>query len=304
MAEELVLTPGGYRPKSLVHFVEPGNVLRVTDGRILKLDPAGKILADHGVIPSRPGIRRIMPGKVFLLPRTAAGLGQGWITYAFWNNDTGTPISSFSTTFVVPPPPVTQSGQLIYLFPGIMTSACDWIYQPVLQWGLSPAGGGNYWSVASWYVARQGTAFHTQAAQVNPGDVLVGVITLTGESGGTFSYNCTFEGIVNTSLPVENTQQLTSCSETLEAYGLTKCTDYPNILCTAMRAINLELENNTPPTIDWLTDNTVTDCGQHTIIVSNLSSSGEVDLWYSGRVCRFRALLQKGREYWRNKEKN
>ena len=54
------------------------------------------------------------------------------------------------------------------------------IYPPVLQWGPSAAGGGNYWAVASWYADGQGgQAFYSQLVQVsNPGDILVGIMTL------------------------------------------------------------------------------------------------------------------------------
>ena len=42
----------------------------------------------------------------------------------------------------------------IFLFNGIQNSTS--IYQPVLQWGPSAAGGGNFWTVASWYVDGAG----------------------------------------------------------------------------------------------------------------------------------------------------
>jgi hypothetical protein len=58
------------------------------------------------------------------------------------------------------------------------------IYQPVLQWGPgSAAGGGNYWAVVSWYADGQGgQAFYSNLVTVNPGDTLVGVVTLTGHT--------------------------------------------------------------------------------------------------------------------------
>ena len=63
-------------------------------------------------------------------------------------------MSRLTTEWTVPPAPATQNGQTIFLFPGIQNSTM--IYQPVLQWGPSAAGGGNYWAVASWYVDGQG----------------------------------------------------------------------------------------------------------------------------------------------------
>jgi hypothetical protein len=278
MSEELVVTPGGFRPKSLVHLIEPDHTLRIKDSQIQKVHRSGKIVQIYPEIPYRSS-KPLMPGNVNVPAREVPSLGTGWITYAYWNNVTGTPISSFATTWVVPPPPSSQSGQLIYLFNGISPSTLDWILQPVLQWGSSPIGGGNYWAVASWFVnSPPGPAYHSTLVSVNSGDTLVGVMTLNSQSG-TFNYNCIFQGIANTSLDIQNVQELTWSAETLEAYGLTQCSDYPNTLETAMKAINIQT-GSVHPLISWNATDTVTDCQQHTIVVSNSSTSGEVDLYY------------------------
>ena len=130
-------------------------------------------------------------------------LGSGYITYAAWTNGTGRAISSFSTTWTVPPPPRTQSGQLLYLFNGLEDSPVTHILQPVLQWGVSPNGGGNSWAVASWWVDNSNNATKTPLVQVNPGDILVGVMTLLSQSGGSFSYSCEFSNISGTRMTVQ-----------------------------------------------------------------------------------------------------
>jgi hypothetical protein len=261
------------------------------------LDASGRVLADFGVIAPRSAGKPLMPGNVVKPPATLPRLpgvatavapapalvpafGSGWITYASWTNNTGTPVSLFSTRWVVPPAPSTQSGQTIFLFNGIQNSTM--IYQPVLQWGGSAAGGGNYWSVASWYVDGQGgPAFHSNLVQVNPGTVLIGVMTLTAQSAQGFSYNCQLQGIANTGFPVQNIQELTWCIETLECYGITKCSDYPATSKTQMYAIDMQT-GSTHPVMVWTANDPVTDCGQHTLIFDEDSSgSGEVDLWYS-----------------------
>jgi hypothetical protein len=191
----------------------------MTNGRAQKIDPSGAVAADLGVIPSRLGTEPLMPLNVLRPEVIRPALGSGWISYAYWNNNSGYPISTFSTTWVVPPVPVTQSGQTIFLFNGIQNTTM--IYQPVLQWGPSGAGGGNYWSVASWYAAGQGGhSFYSASVPVNVGQTLVGIMTLTGQSTSGFTYNCEFQGIANTSLPIQNVQQLTWAAETLEAYGV------------------------------------------------------------------------------------
>jgi hypothetical protein len=222
-----------------------------------------------------------MPKNVKVKSKEVPGFGEGWITYASWDNNTRNPISSFKTTWLVPPPPSTQSDQTIFLFNGIQNS--DWIYQPVLQWGTSAAGGGNYWSIASWYVdgsdGPETTALFTDLVRVTPGDTLVGVMALTRQNGNLFDYNCFFQGIANTSLVITDVEQLTWCAETLEAYGITNCSNYPNTDKTAMTAIDIQT-GNVRPTLAWSADNSVTDCGQETVVVSNSARTGEVNLYY------------------------
>ena len=242
------------------------------------LSPSGAMVADHGAIPRRPGNKPLMPGNVARRGDAVPALGSGWIVYADWSNNTGTPVSYFSTTWTVPPAPATQSGQTIFLFNGIQNSTM--IYQPVLQWGPSAAGGGNYWAVASWYADGQGgQAFYSSLVAVNPGDVLTGVMTLTGQNGASFNYDCNFQGIANTDLTIQNVEELTWCIETLEAYALAQCSDYPNTADTAMTNIAIQTGANSP-NLAWTNVNTVIDCGQQAIVASNANPGGEVDLYY------------------------
>jgi len=266
-SEEMVITPGGKRPKSHVHKVEAGHILRVTGSRLKKLDSSENIMADFGAVA--PGL-----GK----PPAPAG---GWVTYGYWNNDTGVPISLLKTNWVVPPPPTTQSGQLIYLFNGIQNSTN--ILQPVLQWGTSPAGGGNFWAIASWYVGPPGAqAFYSELVQVKPGDVLVGVMTMTGQSGNFFNYSCEFQVIAGPSLPVENIEQLAWCCETLEAYGITKASDYPATRMTQFESINIQT-GTTSPNVTWTPfpdPPQAQGFGEHCVVPTNSATNGEVDIFY------------------------
>ena len=294
MAEAYIITPGGYRPASMVHLVERGHRLDGTAGRIRKLDPDRKEVADYGEIPKRPGKEPLMPKNVMTAAPSAAAhvgggtaaapkqipaLGSGWITYAYWNNGTGKPITSFKTAWRVPPNPRTADGQLIYLFNGIQNSTM--IYQPVLQWGSNGAFGGNYWCVASWYADGQnGHAFYSQNTQVGIDQILIGLMSQTGSANGQFSYNCIFEGIANSALPIQNVQELTWCAETLEAYNVQQASDYPAEGMCQMTEIEI-ITGSTHPALDWTAETPVSDTGQHTIVVSNADPGGEVDLYFN-----------------------
>jgi len=271
-AEQLVITPGGARPRSLVHEVKPGEVVTAT--RAVR-----SVAGEEAKRPDRLSRMALQRATDVLPADQLPALGSGWITYAVWINDTGKTITTLRTTWTVPPPPATQSGQLLYLFNGLQDNPVTHILQPVLQWGVSPDGGGNSWAIASWWVDSSNNAYKTPLVSVNPGDTLVGVMTLLSQAAGSFSYKCEFEGIAGTSLTIQNANELVMPVQTLECYDLTQCSDYPNTDKTAMTAIAIKAGNDfLSPT--WNADNAVSDCGQHTIIVSNASPGGEVDLYY------------------------
>jgi len=91
-----------------------------------------------------------------------------------------------SGEFYVPNNPSVNGGT-IFLFNGIAPTAQNWILQPVLQYGSSAAGGGNYWAIASWFVGTGG-AWHSPLETVKPGDTLYGYTEQTAK-GATLDYN-------------------------------------------------------------------------------------------------------------------
>jgi hypothetical protein len=262
---DYVLTPGGYRHKSLVHRVAPGHAVTHLAGKSRTLDLSTNVVTD------------VAPADTKLLG--APLLGSGWITYASWTNTTGKSISLFSTSWVVPTMPATQSGQTIFIFNSLADAAQDDIVQPVLQWGVGAPGGGNYWAVANWYVDPNGNAYYSSLVPVEEGDLLVGRIGLTSQGGGAFSYLAEFDGIAGTALPVLNASELSVATEALEAYQISGCSDYPNTPSTSMSAIDLRT-NGSPAPLVWVATNKIVDCGQQTNIVSSANPGGQVDLVY------------------------
>lgn len=267
-----VLTPGGFRHPSLVHPVESGHRIQLADAKINVLDQHAKKVAeiDKGAVANQE------------IP----GLGTGWIAYCYWVNTTGNPVTSFRTTWIVPPAPSQQESQTIFLFNGIdPQNPSQGILQPVLQWGTSAAGGGSYWSAASWYVTGDGHAFHTPLVPVNEGDVLVGAMRLVGGANGLFTYACEFEGLANSTLTIDNLPELVWLNQTLEAYEINQCGDYPNTIFTAFRNIEIETGKGAP-IVSWTPVNQVTDCGQHATVINNSSTGGEVNIYYTNRTVK------------------
>ncbi len=171
-----VVTPGGARRRELVHVMKPDEAVTAQNGALQKLnlnsrDLTSLVFADqlgHATSPPR----------------------DGWITDAKWTEDPNSVITSMTTTWQVPLAPHTSDGQLIYLFNGLMDAGNKHILQPVLTWGVSPDGGGPFWSVASWYVDTAGHAFKSASVNVNEGDTLRGVMSLTNRTGPAFNYSC------------------------------------------------------------------------------------------------------------------
>ena len=64
------------------------------------------------------------------------------------------------------------------------------IRQPVLQWGTSPAGGGNSWGIASWSCGPQ--CVHSKLVAVNAGDSITGPST----KGDTKAYTWMQAGVL------------------------------------------------------------------------------------------------------------
>ena len=76
-----VLTPGGFRHRSLVHQVGKKEVLLFAEARAQLIDLATNVRKD---IPKG----RARSGEV-------PDLGSGWISYGYWDNGTGNSLSSF-----------------------------------------------------------------------------------------------------------------------------------------------------------------------------------------------------------------
>lgn len=270
-----VLTPVGWVPKSKVHRVETGEYLSGEGNRLRKYDRNGKMLADYGEIEQDSRRTPFYPGNTQRPGKDIFPLGSGWITYTHWTNSSSSAISYFATSWTVPPAPAVNSGQTIFLFNGLQNSGN--ILQPVLQWGPSAAGGGNYWAIANWYVG--GNTVYSNLIRVNPGTNLQGIMSLIGGSGSTRSYTSVFTGYPSINLTVNNIPTLYWAAESMEAYGVVTCSNYPNTAKTRLSGIDLRVGGAQAP-LSWAVANPVTDCGQHSTVVTNGTPNGIVDIYY------------------------
>ncbi|KAG7089853.1 hypothetical protein E1B28_011497 [Marasmius oreades] len=263
--EEMVMTPGGLRPKSSVIQIPEGGSISLTDTEVHLLDASKRVI--H--VSPRSDAKAVPPDTDATLPEQS-----GWISWAQWHRTTS-PIQNFVTTWVVPPNPATNHGQTIFLFNGLEPDTGSAILQPVLQWGPSAAGGGASWQIATWYVGA--TTFFTTLQSVSVGQSLQGIIQRSAQNAdGTFNYVSSFAG--SSGVALSNSPELTWAFETLEAYGVTTASDYPTG-CTAFSGISMSTVNGATAPVSWSTINDDAD-GVHTTINVNGGSNGKVTTCY------------------------
>lgn len=263
-----VLTPFGYRDSANVNHVPKGyELMSMPDEHIRMQNPT---TGDHIDFP-KPVVTNAQRAP---LP------DNGWITYASWYNTGRSPIAYFATQWTVPAYPSTYDGQTLFQFNSIEPASGQAILQPVLQYGPSRAGGGEYWSIASWFLIGNQVYF-TDLTYVTPGTPLGGVITLIGRQKRKFSYSCDFYGYSGTNLTVQGIPQLKWATETLEVYSVDACSEFPNTAYSQMHGITIYLNNGTIPPVNWTVTNVATDCGVQTTVGTNgAEGDGEVNIYY------------------------
>ena len=98
--------------------------------------------------------------------------GAAWKAYTQYHNSKG--MDLYTASWTVPAQPGSDDGQILYYWPGtepddnsfvLQVCVClcvcvsvllddnSFVLQPVLQWGNTPAGGGSWWGLASWFVS-------------------------------------------------------------------------------------------------------------------------------------------------------
>ncbi len=161
------------------------------------------------------------------------GAENGWVEAGQWNvplaaNDD---IDYLAGSWTVPQYPA-ENGALIYLFNGIEPAGGSWILQPVLQYGVSPAGGGDTWAVASWLVSSN-QALHSPLETVYPGNSIKGYMEMTGISGNTKSWEVEAKDATTGadsyfSAHIPGQHWTSAYAGVLEAYNVTSCAQFPS----------------------------------------------------------------------------
>mmetsp|Transcript_3149 Transcript_3149/g.3873 ORF Transcript_3149/g.3873 Transcript_3149/m.3873 type:complete len:282 (-) Transcript_3149:50-895(-) len=167
-------------------------------------------------------------GRLSTMPRCEhepmAMHGRAWKAWTQYHNLDG--FTFMSATWPTPPAPSKPtSSEILYYWPGTEPDDNSFVLQPVLQYGSTPAGGGMYWAVASWYVGDR--AFYSNLVNATTGDMMFGTMTAQSNSSwAIMSENSATKQSV--SLEVDNIVTQTYAYCVLEAYNLFNCAnEYP-----------------------------------------------------------------------------
>lgn len=282
----MVHTPGGLRSRSQVHHVPEGATIHHTPDAVHVISGSGEVI--HTSILDKSAIG--LASRTFKQPSHVAqanvprAISTGYVAYSYFTNTSdANPIANFSSTWAVPSNPKTNHNQLLYLFSALTPASDDAILQPVLQYGTSGAGGGNYWATASWYLVGA-DIYHTTLVPVTSGSNLTGILTLKkrypAAKGGntTYTYSSQFTHSPYTTITVNTTGPLNWAWEALEIYEAQVVSDLPTGT-TMFRNITMIDMNGESTPLQWLTRNDTQD-GFSAEVVIDGSTAGEIVIAY------------------------
>ena len=174
---DAVLTPWGYVPASHVNHVDNGSVVKAAPEGDYVYSSEGKLI---DFMPKEAETQSWQHRVEIYTSESAAPeviipQAGGWIEWA--NTNTQGNLAAAAAEWQVPGEPIVAGPQTMFLFNGIEDPAGTWIIQPVLQWGLSAAGGDpDDWTGAAWAV--DGSLFwYGSVINCNVGDNIAGYIS-------------------------------------------------------------------------------------------------------------------------------
>jgi hypothetical protein len=220
-----VLTPAGWYHESCVYEVADSDwveetAIHHTDGSVQ-------------TVPSCPyPAYRSIPTANNSGNQTQASAPPTPVTNTHWatwgNRENSRGFVDFYGEWGVPKRP-SATGALIYIFPGLEDPQGNFIIQPVLQYGRSTFGGGDYWSIASWVCGSN--CHHSVFVRVDVGHTIDGYMSGSQCSDGVCVWEITTQDAKNghhTSLSWVAGQVYPQAWVTFEKYGVSSCEQLPN----------------------------------------------------------------------------
>jgi len=223
-----VLTPFGHAHRTCVEDVgenasidEDGSVT----SRGVKHPPKGRCnfplrrAGKHAAGAAAPSdINPTISGWLSDYSATATGMANNWFTHVYGS-------------WLVPQKPSSYVGQTLFYFNGLDSTTQSSILQPVLHYGPSSAGGGNYWSTAVWYIDHFGNVYHSSLTSVSVGVTLLGDMDSSGcTAAGKCSWTVTMKhnGVLKNSMTKAGQETFNRAYPYVaEFYNFTACNQNP-----------------------------------------------------------------------------
>jgi hypothetical protein len=266
-----VLAPGGFRRIELISKARKKNGVHTVNISEFRVKPAYSTRIPGQQLENTENHLESTP------PPTANTLNPNWVAYASWNKIAGSPVIRFETTYTVPQIP-NDDFQTIFLFIGMQNNVH--ILQPVLQYGVSGAGGGSYWAISSFFAGGQADkAQYSDMVTVSPGQTLTAVIKGTPSGGGNLDYQCFFDGHNQTNLSVRGVPELTYCCGTLESYYVDDPGDYPSSFAT-LSDIKVSDASGIIE-VPWQLSPNPGNFGEHAILDRQVGQPDQIELHFS-----------------------
>ena len=268
------LVPGQrLRHSSCVHHVRSGAELQRRDD--------GVIAAVH---PDEPGQETLyapcahadkVPGNAISSDMAVAApayIANGYVTSAWVTNDTNIPadgVGRLDAQIYTPtlPSDLDAGKSTVFLWVGteFESKSTVSVLQPVLSVGPSAAGGPprTTWGAACWYVGPLHT-FVSDFIDVSASEVVDtsmvlkdGKWTVSAAVGGS---NATLT--VSAAITLKQSEALVA----MEAFQISKCSQYPNQYGTYFNNLQLQSASGAPFSPQWFTHDYVTACNSSTTI--------------------------------------
>jgi len=254
------------RPASVpAHFVatpngwfDPACVIALAANERVTAD--GAVVRSDGTIsrPARqcPSPRYDMQGRIVTDASAKSGPSgeastptvNGWIEDL---ESTALGAMSFvHAQWTVPPNPISNTGQVVYFFPGLENASTGaTILQPVLGW--NQAEGPSGWSLASWHCCATGTTWHSTYLATSPGTTVSG--DMTGTSCNSSTGVCSNWTITSSNPSGQGVTLTTTTNEAmnwlfggvLEAYFIDTCNELPDGLSTTFSGFSFRNASGT-----------------------------------------------------------
>jgi hypothetical protein len=238
--DDYVITPFGYFHPSCVQALGEKETV-FSDGRVLRADGSVKAAPACDFPHFSPAGEKIEQGMEGVTARQLIAGGEtapnisGWLEYI--STTTSTSYGEIAATWTVPAAPSTYAGQTLFFFPGFEDiNDVVTIVQPVMQFGPSEAGGGEYWSMASWNCCFGGQTWHSPLKTINAGDTLFGEVlpacpkkkaqSCTTWKIVTEDETIAKKTVLNQSNPDGQTWNW-AFGAVAEVYGVSECSDFP-----------------------------------------------------------------------------